>query len=103
MPMGLDDVDVLRNPLLGPLYGRPPRDAMPLARRPTPEGKRVRWRLSQVLARSNGPLTAAQLRAATGFDAKEISAALAKLVRAGEVSVIDNYLGMRKGYQWIKK
>lgn len=103
MPMGLDDVDVLSNPLLGPLIGRPPRDVMPVTRRPKPEGKRVRWRLSQILSRCNGPLTAAQLRAATGFDAKEISAAIAKLVRAGEVRVIDNYLGIRKGYQWIKK
>ena len=68
----------LAHPLLGPLFGRAPAGVLPHVGKPRIDGKRVRWRLSRLLVARRLPVTTPQMRAATGFEHKEIGAALAK-------------------------
>lgn len=100
--MGMSEDKELAHPLLGPLFGRAPAGVLPHVGKPRIDGKRVRWRLSRLLVARRLPVTTPQMRAATGFEHKEIGAALAKMVRAGDVRVHDNFDGKLKGYEWIR-
>lgn len=95
------DLDaVLRCPLLGALYARPPEGLVPRAPTLREPGKRVRWRIGVLLRSRSGGLRMGDLAGLTGFNVREINSALGRMRQAGEVEVLGEpgaYV-----YRWVK-
>jgi len=96
----LDDENYVRSsPLLGPLLARPPRGVVPDVPCFREPGKRVRYRVGQILRSRPDGLAMSEIVRLTGFARGEINSAIGRMRQAGEVDAQSNETG-RYVYRW---
>lgn len=96
----MDLETVLRCPLLGALYARPPEGLVPRAPTLREPGKRVRWHIGVLLRSRRKGMRMAELSSVTGFSVREINSALGRMRQADEVEALGepgDYV-----YRWVK-
>ena len=96
----MDLETVLRCPLLGALYARPPEGLVPRAPTLREPGKRVRWHIGVLLRSRQKGMRMAELSSVTGFSVREINSALGRMRQADEVEALGepgDYV-----YRWVK-